>query len=260
MKQLRRLSVRALLLSRALLMLGALGATAGCAPDTVSVRSTPRFKPEAIQSVVVMPFMRLDTPQRVFQGSPASPFENKAFFEYNRSVASSAPPLPERIDSKTATVPSWAPDKIGQMVYAKLNMLPGLRVVAPEQVVTAGVPQPFVGEMDSMMIRRIAQGFDADAVLIGFVRTFREREGSKIGGIPAAVGFDVRLLDASTGEVVWSGEYYEEQKPLTEDIRGFFERGGTFVSALELAQSGVDRLMERFPVGRTPMAQLERTK
>ena len=44
-------------------------------------------------------------------------------------------------------------------------------------------------------------------------------------------------------------DYFEEQKPLTQDLQGFFERGGRWVTAEELARSGVKRVMQRLPLG-----------
>ena len=99
---------------------------------------------------------------------------------------------------------------------------------------------------------RIGKRLSADAVIQGLVRIYRERDGSRIAANPAAVGFDLQLIDTNTGDTLWVGEYYEEQKPFTEVVQGFFERGGTFVTAEELAQSGVARLMKQFPIGVLP--------
>ena len=45
------------------------------------------------------------------------------------------------------------------------------------------------------------------------------------------------------------GDYFEEQKPLTEDLKGFLERGGKWVTAEELARSGAKQVMQRLPLG-----------
>jgi hypothetical protein len=56
--------------------------------------------------------------------------------------------------------------------------------------------------------------------------------------------------------VLWKGEFFEEQKPLTQDIVGFFEKSGGFVTAQELAELGVKKVMETFPVGQgAPLAR-----
>ena len=86
-------------------------------------------------------------------------------------------------------------------------------------------------------------------MIVGQVRVYRERVGQQFAAIPAAVGFDVQIINAQDGTVVWMGDYFEEQKPLTQDLQGFFERGGRWVTAEELARSGVKRVMQRLPLG-----------
>ncbi|MCA9478897.1 MAG: hypothetical protein KC545_00875, partial [Nitrospira sp.] len=61
--------------------------------------------------------------------------------------------------------------------------------------------------------------------------------------------FELYLVRPSDGTALWKGEYYEEQKPLTEDVVGFFEKGGGFVTVDELADLGVQKVMKAFPVG-----------
>jgi hypothetical protein len=100
------------------------------------------------------------------------------------------------------------------------------------------------------MAQEVGTRLEVDGVLTGLVRTYREREGSKLGAKPAAVGFEVYLVRPSDGTVLWTGEFFEEQKPLTQDVAGFFEKGGGFVTADELAELGVQKVMNAFPVGR----------
>jgi hypothetical protein len=80
------------------------------------------------------------------------------------------------------------------------------------------------------------------------VLVFQERKGNKLGGETAAVGFEIKLISAD-GTPLWAGNYYEKQKPLTEDAKGFAERGGVFVTADELAEYGATHLVDRFPFG-----------
>jgi hypothetical protein len=100
------------------------------------------------------------------------------------------------------------------------------------------------------MAQEVGTRLQVDGVLTGLVRTYREREGSRLGAKPAAVGFEVYLIRPSDGTVLWLGEFFEEQKPLTQDVVGFFEKGGGFVTADTLAELGVQKVMKAFPVGR----------
>jgi len=45
------------------------------------------------------------------------------------------------------------------------------------------------------------------------------------------------------------GDYFEEQKPLTHDFKGFLERKGRFLTAEELARAGVARVLHQLPLG-----------
>lgn len=85
---------------------------------------------------------------------------------------------------------------------------------------------------------------------MGLVRTYRERDGTRMGAKPAAVGFEVFLVQPADGVVLWKGEFFEEQKPLTQDVVGFFEKSGGFVRAKELSELGVQKVMKAFPVGK----------
>jgi hypothetical protein len=100
------------------------------------------------------------------------------------------------------------------------------------------------------LAQEVGDRLKVDGVLMGLVRTYREREGSRLGANPAAVGFEVFLVNPADGVVLWKGEFFEEQKPLTQDVVGFFEKSGGFVTAKELAELGVQKVMKTFPVGK----------
>jgi hypothetical protein len=95
----------------------------------------------------------------------------------------------------------------------------------------------------------VAQQLKADASLIGQVLVYQERVGGRFGANPpATVGFEVKVV-AADGQVLWVGNYYERQRPMIEDMMGFVQRWGMFVTAEELATYGVDHLLLEFPFG-----------
>ena len=61
------------------------------------------------------------------------------------------------------------------------------------------------------------------------------------------VGFEVRVV-AADGQVLWVGGYYERQRPMNEDLKGFLQRWA-FVTAAELAEYGVEEILKDFPFG-----------
>lgn len=94
----------------------------------------------------------------------------------------------------------------------------------------------------------LAKQLKADAALIGQVLVYQERSGSRLGADPpATVGFEVKLV-AGDGQLLWVGNYYERQRPMTEDFMGFIQRWA-FVTAEELAQYGTGEILDQFPFG-----------
>jgi hypothetical protein len=106
--------------------------------------------------------------------------------------------------------------------------------------------QQSAGQSPAMMV---AKRLKADASLIGQVLVYQERVGGRFGASPAAtVGFEAKLI-AADGQVLWEGNYYEKQRPMNEDVMGFIQRRGMFVTAEELAAYGVDHMLHEFPFG-----------
>ncbi len=106
--------------------------------------------------------------------------------------------------------------------------------------------QPSPGQSQAVTV---AKQLKADASLIGQVRVYRERVGGRFGASPpATVGFEAKVV-AADGQVLWEGNYYEKQRPMTEDLMGFIQRRGVFVTAEELAAYGVEHMLNEFPFG-----------
>ena len=84
---------------------------------------------------------------------------------------------------------------------------------------------------------------------------YQERVGSRLGADPpAAVGFEVKLV-ASDGMVLWEGNYYEKQRPMTEDFVGFIQRSG----CLSLRMSWQPMEPPNWPTSFPTVAQGRRT-
>ena len=137
------------------------------------------------------------------------------------------------------------------MAYSQLRLKPRIQVIPPETVGQILDSQEGSARARDRQetVRLLGQRLAVDAVLEGVIRVYREREGTKFAAHPAAVGFEIRLVGTRNGEVLWVGDYFEEQKPLTHDFKGFLERGGTFVTAEELARAGVARVLQSLPLG-----------
>jgi hypothetical protein len=91
----------------------------------------------------------------------------------------------------------------------------------------------------------------ADWVLSGNIFRFRERAGGKYSvDLPASVAFDIHLIRVSDGRLLWNDHFDETQRPLSENLfqlRPFLQRKATWVTANEMAMSGLKDILKSFP-------------
>ncbi len=103
-----------------------------------------------------------------------------------------------------------------------------------------------------VQVLKLGRKFDADGVLIGFIYVFRDRVGSGFAvSTPASVSFDLYLLEAQTGRVLWKAGYTRTQQPMSDnlfDIEEYMHGGIKWMTAKELADLGIKKMFEQFPV------------
>ena len=101
------------------------------------------------------------------------------------------------------------------------------------------------------LLVKIGRSLDADAVLAGKVYRFIEREGTGYSvNSAASVAFEIVLIRASNGRIVWSGHIDETQQSLFEDLfqlKTFMKRGGRWITAEEMAVEGLNKVYQTFP-------------
>lgn len=224
----------------------------GCSPDRVTVKASPHLHSTQISTIAVVPFDALSTPQQTSYRSDVFLPPEVGPTGYHGSFEGSPQPISKRLSARTMVVSPDAAAKITRMVYGKLQLRSGIQVRSLEEAAQAkrALNPGGTGMQPRELARRIGSELSADAVLLGLVRVYRERDGSKIAANPSEVGFGLQLLSTKDGTILWSGDYYEEQKPMIQDLAGFIERGGMFVTVEQLAEYGVKRVMERFPFGK----------
>jgi len=230
--------------------------TLGCVPSKVQVQSAPQFDPSAISSIAILPFQALQSPQWGYGQTRGNVRDSE---EIRTQFRLPGTDQVQRSDSQRDlySVSETAVKFIATRVESVLRARPTLRVIGPDDSdFSAGLGDEPSSTSLKVLAKEVGDRLKVDGVLMGLVRTYREREGSRIGAKPAAVGFEIFLVRPSDGTVLWKGEFFEEQKPLNEDIMGFFEKSGGFVTAQELSELGVQKVMEAFPVGKVaPIAQ-----
>ncbi len=230
-------------------MLGWLMFVLGCVPSKVQTQSVPQFDPSAISSIAVLRFQAMQAPQWGYgqsRGAAQDPEEIRTQFRLPGADQA------QRAHSKQDlySVSEMAAEAITARVEAVLRKRPTLRVIGSDD---SDFPEDFGAKISAtsleMVAKEVGDRLKVDGVLMGRVRTYREREGTRLGAKPAAVGFEIFLVQPSDGTVLWKGEFFEEQKPLNQDVVGFFEKGGGFVTARELSEIGVQKVLATFPVG-----------
>ena len=98
----------------------------------------------------------------------------------------------------------------------------------------------------------IGEKLGADAVVSGNVYRFKQRIGTSLAADePASVGFDIYMISAPGGQLLWHARFDESQQSLFENllkINTFVKQKGKWLTAEELAEYGLKKVLERFPL------------
>ena len=110
-----------------------------------------------------------------------------------------------------------------------------------------------VGMPAIKVIQEVGKTFNADAVLVGYIYRWREREGKDYAVDRAAsVSFDLQLVRSFEGAILWKGKFDKTQHSLSEnilDMGTFLESGGKWMTAEKLAMIGLRKMLEEMPSG-----------
>jgi len=222
-------------------------AVAGCSGSKVTTRTSAELPRYQIRTIALVPFTTLATPQvkGVVDQTFAAPPEAR-----RTDLSISTPPNAELPLRQTVIVPTGAGDIVTQLLWSRLKTRQGVTVLSPGEAARAlgasATPQPSTNLSAAVAV---AKQLKVDASLIGQVLVYQERVGGRFGASPpATVGFEAKVI-AADGQVLWEGNYYEQQRPMIEDIMGFVQRWGMFVTAEELAAYGVSHMLQEFPFG-----------
>ena len=105
---------------------------------------------------------------------------------------------------------------------------------------------------DRRLLVQMGKSLHADAVASGTIYRFRQRVGTRISvSTPASVAFAMELIRVVDGRVIWNRAFDETQRGLDQDLfklGSFLRRGGTWLTAEELANAGLHEIMASFPL------------
>jgi hypothetical protein len=222
-------------------------ATAGCSGPKVTTKSSAELPRYQIRTIALVQLTTLATPQvrDVADQTLSAPSGAR-----RSDMAIAVSPNTEQLLRQTVTVPASAGATVTQLLWSRLRTRQGVTVLVPSEAAKAlaspATPQSPAGQSPAVTV---AKQLKVDASLIGQVSVYQERVGGRFGANPpATVGFEAKVV-AADGQVLWEGNYYEKQRPMTEDFMGFIQRHGVFVTAEELAIYGVEHMLLEFPFG-----------
>jgi hypothetical protein len=222
-------------------------AVGGCSGSKVTTKASSDLARYQIRTIALVPFTILATPQVRDVVDQAFSMPSGA---RRSDMAIAVPPNTDQLVRETVTVPMSAGDTVTQLLWSRLKARQGVTVLAPSEaakvLASQSTTQSPTGQLPAVAV---AKQLKVDASLIGQVLMYQERVGGRFGASPpATVGFEAKVI-AADGQVLWVGNYYERQRPMIEDVMGFIQRRGMFVTAEELATYGVEHLLLEFPFG-----------
>ena len=222
-------------------------AVSGCSGSKVTTKASSDLARYQIRTIALVPFTILATPQVRDVVDQAFSMPSGA---RRSDMAIAVPPNTDQLVRETVTVPMTAGDTVTQLLWSRLRTRQGVTVLAPSEaakvLASQSTTQSPAGQLPAV---EVAKQLKVDASLIGQVLMYQERVGGRFGASPpATVGFEAKVI-AADGQVLWVGNYYERQRPMIEDVMGFIQRRGMFVTAEELATYGVEHLLLEFPFG-----------
>ena len=149
-------------------------------------------------------------------------------------------------------------NKMTDLLFDKLKAAEMYELVSPGQA--AGVISSIIDSnsnlgMDTVkLIQQLGKSFDADAVLIGYIYRWREREGGDYAvSEPASAAFELHFISPVDGSTIWRGKFDKTQQALSEnllDFETFRKSGGKWMTVEKLATVGLLDMMDKMPSGR----------
>jgi hypothetical protein len=206
----------------------------GCStPERVTTMSYAGFTGTRIQKMGVMPFFKGRHPTNVKENLNCNLC--KLVFD------------PQSVDTGAERALTRF---LYEAVYERYQdrVLPQDRVEA----VRTDLPQDDETDTPLTLTRKMGQSIGANVMLLGTVWRYRDKTGSSASSMnPASVSFDVYLVDVRTGETLWTANFEETQRSLSEniwDVNTFFQRGAKWLTANELARYGIQEIVKQMPL------------
>ncbi len=158
--------------------------------------------------------------------------------------------LPDKTDSNAANI-------IREIVLLQVQGQAAYQLVDEKELnrlYRQLAPDGLSGEARTEFFKSIGKELNVEGLIIGHVYRYRERKGHSYAvEYPASVAFEIELIKADDGAMVWRGAFDKTQRSLLEnmlDISSFQRWRGRWATARELATEGIEDLMRKIPVAR----------
>jgi hypothetical protein len=144
-------------------------------------------------------------------------------------------------------------DKLTASLFTKLTTKGGYQFISPGEARAdaASLGSSRAAMNDLEMYQKIGQSLSADAFMAGYIYRWRERKGVDYGvDVSASVEFDLYLVRVADKTVLWRDGFDKTQQSLAEnvfDFQTFLKARGRWVTAHELAELGLDSIVEKLP-------------
>jgi len=145
-------------------------------------------------------------------------------------------------------------EKIVRKVFSERLQSYRRYVVIPEErvrgVYTRVSSESFKASPEDIL-KKVGHELGADWVVVGYVYCYQDRKGFSYSvRRPASVTFCAHLLRVDDGALVWRKIFDKTQTSLMEnllDFSSFVKGGGGWLTAEELTEQGVDKMLATFP-------------
>ena len=139
------------------------------------------------------------------------------------------------------------------------NFLKGLESFEQYSLIPSGyvdgaykrVSTTLFGKSHLEILTEVGKEIGADGIIAGYLFYYMDRKGFDYSvKRPASVAFCVHLIRVKDGVSVWKGVFDKTQSSLMEnifDISSFIKSGGKWITAEELSQEGVKKILKDFP-------------
>lgn len=136
-----------------------------------------------------------------------------------------------------------------QILQDELSKVSSFNLVSRENAGKAFAAHRALGAKRALL--QAGRDLGVDAVVIGYVYRFTQRDGTDFGvEAPASAAFDVCVVRVADGQVMWRNSFDHTQTALSDnllDAGQFVSRGLRWFTVEEFAQYGMEQLLEQFP-------------